>query len=202
MPIETSVKAAGEDTPGLKQKIEKLSAEMLGLAPGPLAELRRIEADTPATSAYWRLASQCGFLDDKADAWIQIVKIMAILTPKGQRQNDHQLHSAEQGLGAALCDGSYSRWSDGEKGSEARPFYSETRLARLLAQPKSQRAETLERIARMLAHTPARDHGVNCAQIACLLLIKDETETLRQIARDYYRRLDGARSTKNKDQKS
>jgi Glycosyl hydrolase 108 len=84
------------------------AAEMLMLDPGPIAELRRMGPDGPGNAAYWRLASRCGFLDEKADAWMSIVKIMAILTSKGERRDGDKLHESRHGLGEALCPGCWN----------------------------------------------------------------------------------------------
>jgi CRISPR system Cascade subunit CasB len=180
-----------------------LSAGLLALDPGPLADLRRMEPGDAGAAAYWRLASKGGFLEGPADIWMQIVKIMAILTPKGERQPPDRLHQAKPGLGAILCDGGDPSWPGDAKGVEPRPFLSETRLARFLAQPPAYRGEALERIARMLARSRSPESGVNCAQIAWLLLHPEGDHTGQTIARDYYRRLDTAsRSAQSKENKA
>jgi len=174
--------------PPLEETISKLSTGLLALAPGPLAALRRMEAGSVGEPAYWRLASQCGFRDGDADIWMQIVIIMAILVPKGQRTPDHRLHVPKQCLGAVLCDGGNAGWR--AEGSEPRPVLSETRLARFLALPAAQRGPALERIARMLATRRDPQQGLNCTEIAALLLRPQDQRNLQNIARDYYRRLD------------
>jgi CRISPR system Cascade subunit CasB len=200
MPAEISVESSGVSRPSISNIVERLAAEMLMLDPGPLAELRRMGPDGPGNAAYWRLASRCGFLDEKADAWMGIVKIMAILTSKGERRDGDKLHESRHGLGEALCDGGDPKWPrDGSV--EARPAYSEKRLARFLAEPAAMRAGSLERIARVLARTRSRDRGLNCRDIAYLLVTQDQAGTLRKIARDYYRRLDTTRAIEHKDPK-
>ena len=47
----------------LSETVECLSREVSGLAPGPLAELRRMDVNGPGTAAYWTLAGRCGFLN-------------------------------------------------------------------------------------------------------------------------------------------
>lgn len=175
----------------LKETVECLSAEMRKLGTGPLAELRRMKPDGPGVAGYWHLAGKCGFLEaDETDTWMRIVKIMAILTPKGEPQERRPPHDPKRRLGTVLCDGGDPAWAEAQR--EVRPIVSETRLARLLAQEPKQRAEALERVARMLAAGRDPASGVNCTDIAALLLYPDEKDHLRALARAYYRRLDTA----------
>ena len=185
----------------LEQKINRLSQAMKQLGTGPLAELRRMAVDGPGTTDFWHLADLCGFLEDKqhTDSWMRIVKIMAILTPRGEPAGRPPLHDKSRSPGTVLCDGGHDPWP--AAGAAARPFLSETRLARFLAQRSEQRAETLERQARALAAKRNPDVGINCADIAALLLYPDnESRHLRKLARAYYRRLDSAaRKTKEEE---
>ena len=176
-----------------EQKINYLSQKMKQLGTGPLAELRRMAADGPGTTDFWHLAGFCGFLEDqnRTDAWMRIVKIMAILTSKGDPADRRPLHNKSRSLGTVLCDGGHDPWP--AAGTAARPFLSETRLARFLAQRPEQRAEALERQARALATRRDPQIGINCADIAALLLDSNrESNYLRKIARTYYQRLDSA----------
>jgi CRISPR system Cascade subunit CasB len=195
----------------LEQKIFELSREMLALDPGPLAELRRMEPDSAGPPAYWRLAAKCGFLDDKHERWMRIVRIMAILTPKGERDRavaQDRLHQVRykhgdrdmrRGLGAVLCDGGDPGWKP--HNMEAPDgVIPQKRLARFLAMPADQRRGALERLARTIARTRQRDCGVNCADIARFVLCPDAKQTLQNLARNYYQRLDSAaRSAQNKE---
>jgi CRISPR system Cascade subunit CasB len=174
----------------LEETIKRLSAEMCRLGTGPLAELRRMETGGPGVTGYWHLASRCSFLDADANTWMRIVKIMAILTPKGEHAVARPVHALERRFGAVLCDGGDPRWST--QGGEARPLISETRLARFLSQRPDQRAETLGRFARMLAAKRDPASGINCADIARLLLFPDNKSGPQDLARAYYRRLDSA----------
>ena len=181
----------------LKEIIEKLSEQMLRrLGPGDLAELRRMTPDVVEPSAYWRLAAECGFLDDNSERWTPVVQIMAILTPKGNRLPSDRLHDPKRPLGAVLVDGGNPAWSGG---ADARPSVSETRLARFFATPAALRADALLRFARMLASKRDRTSGVNCVEIAKLLLSGNPTEPQRDIARAYYARLDAARPSKSEE---
>lgn len=178
----------------LEQTINSLSQTMNRLGAGPLAELRRMAVDGPGTTDFWHLANHCKLLKDyedreHTDSWMQIVKIMAILTPRGEPAGRPPLHDKSRSLGKVLCDGGHHDWS----AASDTPFLSETRLARFLAQRPEQRAEALERQARALAAKRNPDIGINCADIAALLLYPDnESHHLRNLARTYYQRLDSA----------
>ena len=178
----------------LKDIVEKISEQMLWrLGTGDLAELRRMTLGAVEPLAYWRLAAECGFLDSKPERWAPIVQIMAILTPKGNRLALDRLHDAKRGLGEVLADGGNPARSDGSFVDGERtphPFVSEKRFAQFLAAPAEQDADSLMRLARSLAANRDRSCGVNCLEIASLLLSTDRTNGLRKIARDYYRRLD------------
>ena len=170
----------------LDKTIMRLSAEMHRLGTGDLAELRRMDANGPGVAAYWHLATKCGFLDSWTDTWMCIVRIMAILSPKGEGTGGPALHDPKRRLGAVLCDGGDPGWAG------ARPVVSEQRLARFLAVSPVRRADGLERVARMLAARRKPDRGINCADIARLLLFPDDGSPPRDLAREYYRRLDSA----------
>ena len=176
-------------------KIERLSKEMSGLKPGMLAELRRMDNDGPGAAAYWFLAVRCGFVRDFPEPWMQLVKILAILTPRGESDDRKFLHDRNRRLGAVLCDGGDLGWSR-NKGIASQPFISESRLARLLNQSPDQRPITMERFARMLVRKRDPQTGINCVDIALLILPSGESaqrKTLRMLAESYYRRLDDAR---------
>lgn len=174
----------------LKETVESLSGELPRLGTGPLAELRRMKVGGPGVAAFWVLAGKCDFLDDtNTNTWMRIVKIMAILTPKGQGGAQRPLHDAKRRLGAVLCDGGNPDWPANP--DEPRPVVSETRLARLLAQRPDQRSEALECIARMLAARRDPASGIDCIDLARLLL-RPEKADLQTLARTYYQRLDAA----------
>ena len=172
----------------LKSSIAKLSEAMRLLGTGDLAELRRMATDGPGCAAFWHLATGCGFIEaaNQTEAWMKIVRIMAILTPKGERLGASSLHDSAIPFGRTLCDGGDPAWS-----AEARPLLSEARLMRFLAET-DRRSETLERLARMLAAKRKPEIGLDCTAIAALILFPNPESTLRNIARAYYRRLDHA----------
>ena len=181
----------------LEQTINNLSQTMNQLGTGALADLRRMAADGPGTTDFWHLANCSGFLESSnTDSWMRIVKIMAILTPKGEPTERDPLHDKSQPLGKVLCDGGRHDWS----AVSDTPFLSETRLARLLAQRPEQRAEALERLARALVTKRNPKIGINCVDIADLLLSSDrESSHLRKLARTYYQRLDSAKRNTEKE---
>ena len=175
----------------LSETVECLSREMSGLAPGPLAELRRMDVNGPGTAAYWTLAGRCGFLNSPIVPWMRIVKIMAILTPRGEPASRPPTHDAKRRLGAVLCDGGDTGWPGAATGQQ-HPFVSETRLARLITQRHDRRPATLERLARMLATQRDPQSGINCIDIAALVLGSDNNSQLTALARQFYQRLDRA----------
>ena len=151
------------------------------LDPGPLAELRRMEADI-AAPAFWRLAArhpEC--IGARPAEWVDIIRILAILTPKGAPENRPALHDAGRALGAVLCDGGDPGWSGD------RPALSERRLAQLLAARGPARVVALTRAARALARSRPPQAGMDVRGIAWAIL--HPTGTAR-IAEHYYRRLD------------
>ena len=182
----------------IEEAIESLSSKLLGLDPGPLAELRRMQPDGPGTPIFWRLAAQYEFRDPDLDYWKQIIRILALLTPRGNRGGDAKLHERSRRLGTVLCDGGDPAWPP--SGPEPKPALSEQRLARLLAMSAAQRGEALERIARMLARTRNPQSGVNCVEIARLLLYPGDARPLQDIARDYYSKLDRAAKQSKKQE--
>ena len=160
------------------------SALLRYLDPGSLAELRRM---TPQAGApvFWRLAAQHPDTIGRArdgETWMNIVRILAILTPKGELATRPSLHNPKRRLGEVLCDGGDREWSG------PRPLVSESRLARLMSARGPQRTELLRHAARMIAHS-RRDVGIDVADIAMVLLRPDDG---RRLAEPYYRRLDRA----------
>jgi CRISPR system Cascade subunit CasB len=176
--------------PTLEETIESMSAKLLSLDPGPLAELRRMEPDSPGTPIFWRMVAQYELRDYELSAWKQIIRMMALLLPCGHRDADVRLHDRSQHFGAVLCNGGTPTWPP--PGPEPKPVYSEVRLARFLAMPAAQRGEALERMARMLARSRSPHIGVNCIDVARLLLRPEEAYPIQDVAKHYYARLDRA----------
>ena len=184
----------------LEETITALSANLLALDSGPLAELRRMEPDGLGTSMFWRLVSTLELPSEQTGVWMQIVRILAILTPKSGQNTSVRLHDRSCRLGRILCDGGNPAWPADPQ--SPRPALSEQRLARLLATPVTQRAEAIERIARMLARSRAPELGFNCTEVALLLLTPNSPAPLQDIARFYYARLDRADRDSNKTQEN
>jgi len=151
------------------------------LGPGPLAELRRMKPDV-AASAFWRLAARHpDSIGARKEEWIEIIRILAILTPKGDPEGRPALHDASRPLGRALCDGGDPAWT-GERAA-----LSEHRLAQLLAARGAARVVALTRAARALARSRPPQAGLDVRDIAWAILNPAGTA---RIAEHYYRRLD------------
>ncbi len=183
----------------LNGTIFAIGQALAGLDPGALADLRRMsfDGDEAGAAYFWRLAARHKFGDGKPlAAWARIVQMMAMLTEKGQadgKRSPHEPPSKEngwRGLGHALCDGGDPTWGVGE--SDPRPMLSEYRFARLLAARRDVRAELLERAIRTLSLKKPPGVGVNCTDLAWLVLDPDNSAHSRKLARDYYARLDRA----------
>lgn len=160
-----------EPPASLRETVWQLAQALVRLDTGPLARLRRMDVDGPGEGDFWKLASA---LDLKCpEDWLVPVRLMALITPKGQPGEGKRLHEPKTALGAALADAKYP----------------ERRLNQFLALPHDRRAEALERMVRWMA---AKGHnGVNCTDI-CALLFSDGPEPARRLAETYYRTLDKA----------
>lgn len=160
------------------------------IPPGPLAELRRMTEEAPAPE-FWRMAARhphtIGNRKQYAE-WTAIVRILAILTEKGDPAGRRPLHDRQRALGEVLCDGGDQEWPP-PGGGLPRPAFSERRLAQLMAARGRQRAVLLTRAARALARSRDPSDGINVVDIAYTLLAPDNR---RQLAEPYYRRLDRA----------
>jgi CRISPR system Cascade subunit CasB len=196
MQLDATLARAGEEGETLAETIYAIGQVLAALEPGPLAELRRrpsVNGDAGAPYL-WRLIARHGIRSREA-TWARIIRIMAILTEKGRDENKPSPHQRAQkangwrGLGTALCDGGDRNWP--ERGTTPRPVYSEDRLARLLAAKRDTRADLMERAARMLAAKKPKGAPIDCTDIAEFLLCEDDRPA-RDIARDYYKRLDQA----------
>ncbi len=177
------------------------AATLQHLDPGPLAELRRMDHGTGAP-AFWRLVAKHPATigrQDKQEQWMGIIRILAILTPKGRRPQSvaasgedpdlrEHLHNPRRRLGAVLCDGGDPDPSWPREGGTVRPMLSESRLSKLMAARGQQRAILLKHAAQMILRS-RQDIGVNVADIALVLL---QPADGRRLAEPYYRRLDRA----------
>lgn len=175
----------------LSQAILGAAKQIQHLEPGALAELRRMEAERIAP-AFWRLAARhpdtIGQPGNQG-IWMAIVRLIAILTPKGDPEKRSPLHDSKRRLGAVLCDGGDPAWPP--PGSP-RPALSERRLIQLLAARGSQREVLLTRVVRAVARSRVPDRGVNLVDLALVLLKPTDG---RLLAEPYYSRLDWAERT-------
>ena len=177
-----------EDTP--RAAVLEAARWLTSLAPGRLAELRRMDTQHPAP-VFWRLAARYpNTIGPREETWMHIAGILALLTPKGSPAHSEKppLHNPKRPLGAVLCDGGDTAWPDLARG-QPRPALSELRLAMLLASRGTQRPTLLRRAARSLARSMQPGSGVNVIDIAYALLRAQNTAG---IARAYYERLDRA----------
>lgn len=159
------------------------------LEPGPLAELRRMEGGTGA-AGFWRLAAQHPeTVARNQEQWMAIVRIMAILTPKGEPEARGPLHDPKRPLGTVLCDGGDPGWPGS---ATPHAVVSESRLGRLIASRGKQREVLLTRAVRAVARTRQPDSGVNVVDIAWTLLAPDSDHSARRLAEPYYLRLERA----------
>jgi len=182
------------DTPfrDYREIVDYISRDLLKLGAASLAELRRMPVNEIGVLPFWYLARNCGFSNERSrtEKWVRIVKIMALLAPKGEERTDCRLHDSRRSLGDMLCTGGVLDWHS--SGAFVQPFVSEFRLMRFLAQPHHLRLQTLEAFARRLANIRDADSGVNCAEIAALVLFPDNKRQLQELASAYYRRLASA----------
>ena len=164
---------------------------MQHLDPGQLAECRRMDGQTGAP-AFWRLVAQHPDTigrHNHTDQWMEIVRMIAILTPKGDSTQRPDLHDSKRSLGEVLCDGGDPGWTG------PTPIFSDRRLGQLMASRGAQRAVLLRRAAQMLARSRVLTSGVNVVDIALVLL---QPENGRLLAEPYYRRLDRAEQNAKK----
>lgn len=160
------------------------------LPPGPLAELR-LMTEEAAAPEFWRLAARHpDTIGNRKQyhEWTAVVRVLAILTEKGNPARRRPLHDRRRSLGEVLCDGGDQKWPP-PGGRPPRPVFSERRLAQLMAARGPQRAVLLTRAARALARSRDPSSGINVVDIAYTLLAPDNR---RQLAEPYYRRLDRA----------
>ena len=167
------------------------AATIAGLSTGNLAELRRMELGNFAPW-FWRLATRCpATVGIREEDWMHVVRILAILTPRGDPENGPRLHQPSRHLGAVLCDGGDRGWSETAQ-AQPRPAYSELRFAKLLESKGAQRSVLLTRAARSLARSMLPGSGVNVIDIAFATLYPESVEVNNGLARSFYARLDGA----------
>ena len=174
MPSDASVAAAAIAAATCMQR----------LAPGPLAELRRMTS--AGAPWFWRLVAQHPTTigrPGRQGQWTAIIRMLAILTPKGDPAKRKPLHSPRRRLGEVLCDGGNPGWEG------PRPAFSERRLTQLITSHGQQREVLLERATRALVQRRLPGDSLNVVDIARAVLKPDDA---RLLAESYYRRLDRA----------
>ena len=152
---------------------------------GDLAQLRRMNPDTPDAPAYWRLLASRKLLGDPEweRKWALILHGIALMTraPVGA-QVGRVAHDNQTPVGRALFQG-------GESGRRESGYFSESRLSRLLTARGPALHALLGRMFRMMA---AANQPFNWFEMARLILCeghdKEGAEQARhRIAREYYR---------------
>ena len=152
---------------------------------GDLAELRRMDPDSPDAAAFWRLMAQEDLLGGGPNLerkWALILHGIALMTPTaGGNGNSRSAHDGAVPVGRAMFSG-------GDSGGRASGYYSETRLNRLLTARGPILRTLLGRMFRMLA---AANASFNWREMASFILDdgfrEDRAELHRyRIAREYY----------------
>ena len=151
---------------------------------GDLAELRRMDPDSPDTAVFWRLMAGQGLLGNLAleRKWALILHGIALMSPRNTGDgNARSAHDGSTPVGRALFLG-------GETQRE-REFYGETRLNRLLTSRGPMLRTLLARLFRMLAADGVTFNWREMAQFILNEGYDEEAADLsrRRIARDYYR---------------
>lgn len=161
-----------KDRAGLGSLIGALAGllQSPAIGPGELAQLRRLDADSPQQPAFWRLlvthVSPDAAPGERAErAWAVILSGMARMSPRA--------HAYGRPLGAVLAE----------------TGYSEARFTRFLRAPRESLPDTLRRITAFLAH---KGEPFDWTAVATLLLttnLEKAEQVRRGMAADYYRAL-------------
>lgn len=172
------IPAAATGNPSTGQTVARLAREIVELDPGSAAALRRgpqNDADADAgAAAFWKLLVKYGPARElgrnEEDGWSVLIQAIAILTPKGRRNEGPPRlspHDPHVPMGAALHDAGVS----------------ELRLARLLtARPPMRRVLTV-RLCRRLAAADQRHFDLR----TLANFIRYGGDAGRRIAKEYYR---------------
>lgn len=184
------MKASSSEGSPVGRTVLAVAHALQRLDPGSLADVRRMAAGT-AAPAFWRLAAQHpDTIGRQRTEWIEIIRILAILTPRGAPEDRPALHDPARRFGAVLCDGGDPTWPGKLRPGEApRPVFSERRLAQLLAARGTTRIALLVRAARALARTRRPEAGLDVRDIAWAVLAPANAG---RIAEAFYTRLDRA----------
>ena len=154
-----------------------------GFNRGDLAALRRMEPDEPDAAALWRLTAryELSGSPEVERKWALVLHGIALMTKTaGDDAAGRSAHVRGMPIGRALFSG--------DNPERTTPFYSETRLNRLLTARGAMLRTLLARMFRMMA---AANQGFDWYQMAQLILSDGYDEERadrirRNIARDYY----------------
>ena len=168
------IPAAATGSPSTGQTVARLAREVVELDPGSAAALRRGPQNGAGSAAFWKLmvryAPARELRRNEEDGWSVLIQAIAILTPKGRRNEDGPRlspHDPHVPMGAALHDAGVS----------------ELRLARLLtARPHMRRILTV-RLCRRLAAADQRRFDLK----TLANFIRYGGDAGRRIAKEYYR---------------
>ena len=156
------------ETQSLGQVVSGLAREIARLTPGPAAALRRGPLSGAGAAAFWQLmATHQPRTNDEA-GWAALIQGIAILTAKGTDFQKKPAHEYRYSMGSVL----------------SKAEFSELRLARLLNAPKEMRRDLAVRLCRRLSRT---EHSRFNLETLAWFILRDDDETDRRIARDYYR---------------
>ena len=145
-------------------------------ARGDLAGLRRMNPDSPKTTAFLKVMEHVGYTQDPDDEskWALILHGIALMTPNA--------HSSSTPVGKALFFGGDPVRQAGQG------FYSSTRLNKLLNARGNARRSLMARMFRMTARA---NQPFDWVEMAEFILNEGHEEkadlTRRRIAREYYR---------------
>ena len=181
MPIDSESGQRGARVTITANAVPAISSQIARLDPGAAAALRRGPHAGPGTAAYWKLLADYELLGERRErAWAKVLQAIAVLTPKGRESNRDTAHLPSKPMGVVLSDAGVS----------------ESRVARLLAQPKDLRGAAAVRICRRLAGT--EHYRFDLRTLARFVVDADE-RTDRRIAMDYYRAVARRESEKRED---
>lgn len=158
-----------------------IAAALAAAGTGERADTRRMGDE--GSTLFWRMVARHDITRGDEAKWLRITRMLALLTPASATETRHQ---PGRRLGAVLADGGV------ETARLEKPAFSEPRLARLLAARGSARLDALERAVRALARQQPR---IDAPSLAWAVLREDS----RDIARDYYARLDRRPEPKSED---
>ena len=146
---------------------------------GDLAELRRMDPDTPDAAAFWRLMAQQDLLGSPAieRKWALVLHGLALMTRTAEGDAvSRSAHDRNTPIGEALFYG--------DDRSRTTGFYSHTRLNRLLVARGPMLRTLLARLFRMLG---AKGCAFDWYRMARLILNEERADDVRrEIARRYY----------------